>query len=161
MHARFGFCPPRLESLFPQSCGSPIIKSHWSASLLSGVLGTGLPGLGTEHLPGALCSGTGSPALGLLRKGTPLASRVARGVSGPSSSCVWNPRVFADDARECPCPFVLCIQPQGCLRRGVRGFLPESVSLLRQLMDNCFLGLNLLSPAHHSYQFAGPWATHE
>ena len=31
----------------------------------SGVLGTGLPGLGTEHLPGALCSGTGSPALGL------------------------------------------------------------------------------------------------
>ena len=29
----------------------------------------------------------------------PLASRVAQGVSGPSSSCVWNPRVFADDAR--------------------------------------------------------------
>ena len=27
-----------------------------------------------------------------LRKGTPLASRVAQGVSGPSSSCVWNPR---------------------------------------------------------------------
>ena len=23
-------------------------------------MGTGLPGLGTEHLPGALCSGTGS-----------------------------------------------------------------------------------------------------
>ena len=33
-----------------------------------------------------------------VRKGTPLASRVAQGVSGPSSSCVWNPRVFADDA---------------------------------------------------------------
>ena len=33
--------------------------------ICSGVLGTGLPGLGTEHLPGALCSGTGSPALGL------------------------------------------------------------------------------------------------
>ena len=32
-----------------------------------------------------------------LRKGTPLASRVAQGVSGPSSSCVWNPRVFLDD----------------------------------------------------------------
>ena len=27
--------------------------------------GSGLPILGTEHLPGALCSGTGSPALGL------------------------------------------------------------------------------------------------
>ena len=24
------------------------------------------------------------------------ASRVVQGVSGPSSSCVWNPRVFAD-----------------------------------------------------------------
>ena len=35
----------------------------------------------------------------LLKKGTPLASRVAQGVSGPSSSCVWNPRVFADGAR--------------------------------------------------------------
>ena len=33
-----------------------------------------------------------------MRKGTPLASRVAQGVSGPSSSCVWNQRVFADDA---------------------------------------------------------------
>ena len=40
------------------------------------------------------------PLCGLtcLRKGTPLASRVAQGVSGPSSSCVWNPRVFADPA---------------------------------------------------------------
>ena len=37
-----------------------------------------------------------------LRKGIPLASRVAHGVSGPSSSCVWNPRVFADDARAWP-----------------------------------------------------------
>ena len=44
----------------------------------------------------------------------------AQGVSGPSSSCVWNPRVFLDDARECQCPFVLCLHPQGCLRRGVR-----------------------------------------
>ena len=40
-----------------------------------------------------------SQASSCLRKGTPLASRVAQGVSGPSSSCVWNPRVFADDAR--------------------------------------------------------------
>ena len=49
----------------------------------------------------------------LMRKGTPLASRVAQGVSGPSSSCVWNPRVFADDARALHCPFVLCLPPQG------------------------------------------------
>ena len=55
-----------------------------------------------------------------LKKGTPLASRVAQGVSGPSSSCVWNPRVFADCARGWQYPFVLCLNPQGCLRRGVR-----------------------------------------
>ena len=34
--------------------------------------------------------------------------------AGPSSSCVWNPRVFADDARGWQCPFVLCLHPQGC-----------------------------------------------
>ena len=44
----------------------------------------------------------------------------AQGVSGPSSSRVWIPRVFADDARGWQCPFVLCLHPQGCLRRGVR-----------------------------------------
>ena len=43
--------------------------------------------------------GQESQASSCLRKGTPLASPVARGVSGPSSSCVWNPRAFADDAR--------------------------------------------------------------
>ena len=40
----------------------------------------------------------------------------AQGVSGPSSSCVWNPRVFADDARGWQCPFVLCLHPQGCIK---------------------------------------------
>ena len=64
--------------------------------------------------------GQESQASSCLRKGTPLASRVAQGVSGPSSSGVWNPRVFADDARGWQCPFVLCLHPQGCLRRGVR-----------------------------------------
>ena len=44
-----------------------VARESWARnpSLLPGVLGSGLPGLGTEHLPGALCSGTGSPALGL------------------------------------------------------------------------------------------------
>ena len=69
--------------------------------------------------------GQESQASSCLRKGTPLASRVAQGVSGPSSSCVWNPRVFADDARGWQCPFVLCLQPQGCLRRGVRASGPS------------------------------------
>ena len=45
--------------------------------------------------------GQESQASSCLRKGTPLASRVAQGVSDPWSSCVWNPRVFTDDARVC------------------------------------------------------------
>ena len=73
-----------------------------------------------------------------MRKGTPLASRVAQGVSGPSSSCVWNPRVFADDARGWQCPFVSgpawCPlpelgpgfpgHPRPALATGIKVFLP-------------------------------------
>ena len=44
----------------------------------------------------------------------PLASRVAQGVSGPSSSCVWNPRVFADDPRGWQCPFARAAELQLC-----------------------------------------------
>ena len=29
VHKRFYLCPPRVESLFPQSCGNPVIKSCW------------------------------------------------------------------------------------------------------------------------------------
>ena len=53
------------------------------------------------------------------RNGTPLASRVVLRVIGHLSSCVWNPRIFPDDARGCQGLFVLCLHPQGCLRRGV------------------------------------------
>ena len=35
-------------------------------------------------------------------------------------SCVWNLRDFPDDAQGCQCPLVLCLHPQGFLRRGVR-----------------------------------------
>ena len=52
--------------------------------------------------PGAFGLGRAQPQ----RRG---ASPCAQGVSGPSSSCVWNPRVFADDARGWQCPFVLCL----------------------------------------------------
>ena len=71
--------------------------------------------------------GQESQASSRLRKGAPLASRVVQGGSGLSSSCVWNLRVFPDDARGCQCPFVLCLSPQGCLRRGVpaSGSSPE------------------------------------
>ena len=64
--------------------------------------------------------GQQSQASSCLRKGTPLASRVVQGDTGTSSSCVWNPRVFPDDARGCQCRLGLCLHPQGCLRRGVR-----------------------------------------
>ena len=47
-----------------------------------------------------------------MRKGTPLASRVAQGVSGPSSSCVWTPRVFADDAPPKQSPDSKTARPQ-------------------------------------------------
>ena len=49
-----------------------------------------------------------------------VASRVVQGATGPSSSCVWNPRVFPDTARGCQCRLGVCLHPQGCLRRGVR-----------------------------------------
>ena len=58
-----------------------------------------------------------SQASSCLRKGTPLASRVAQGVSGPSSSCVWNPRVFADDARGCSDP--MDCSPPGSVVHGI------------------------------------------
>ena len=41
-----------------------------------------------------------SQAMSFLRNGTPLASRVVHGVSGPLN-CVWNLQVFPDDARGC------------------------------------------------------------
>ena len=45
--------------------------------------------------------GQESQATSFLRNGTPLASRVVHGVSGPLSNCVWNLQVFPDDARGC------------------------------------------------------------
>ena len=64
--------------------------------------------------------GQESQASSCLSNETLLASRVIQGVSGPLSSCVWNLRVFPEDAWGSQCPFVLCLPPQGCLQRGVR-----------------------------------------
>ena len=58
------------------------------------------------------------PRLGL-RHGTPLASRGVQGVRCHLSSCIWNLRVFPEDAPGCKCHFVFPLHPQGCLRRGV------------------------------------------
>ena len=61
----------------------------------------------------------GRPCL-VLRHGTPLATRVVHGVKGHVFSCIWNLRVFPDDAWRCQCPFELRVDPQGCVGRGVR-----------------------------------------
>ena len=45
--------------------------------------------------------GQESQASSFLRNGTPLASRVVHGVSGPLSNCLWNLQVFPDNARGC------------------------------------------------------------
>ena len=56
--------------------------------------------------------------------GTLLASPVVHGVTGHFSSCVWYLRVSPDDTLGCQCPFVLCLHPQGCLRRGAHWEVP-------------------------------------
>ena len=53
------------------------------------------------------------------RNGTPHASLVLQGMTGHLSICVWNLRVFPYYAWGCQYPFVLCIHPQVCFRRGV------------------------------------------
>ena len=54
--------------------------------------------------------------------GTLLASPVVHGVTGHLSICMWNLWVFLDDAPGCHCPFVLCLDPQDCLRVVCKGF---------------------------------------
>ena len=77
-----------------QLCRETAIRVSTSPDSLRPALSLGGQASPWECSPGrSLCLRKSS-----VRKGTPLASRVAQGVSGPSSSCVWNPRVFADDA---------------------------------------------------------------
>ena len=40
-------------------------------------------------------------------------------MTGHLSKCLWDLRVFLDDARGCQCPFVLCLHPQVFLQRSV------------------------------------------
>ena len=101
--------------------GTPLGLAQWKRASSRGQAGTsGFLSVSDSdrRVPAEL--GQESQALSCLRKGTPLASSGVQGVSGPSSSCVRNLRVFPAVARGCQCPFVLCLHPQGCLRRGVR-----------------------------------------
>ena len=64
LHARFCFYPPRLESLFPLVCRSPIIKSHWPSRPDS--LGTPSPFVRSSGWEGSEPSQRGRASLVLL-----------------------------------------------------------------------------------------------
>ena len=118
--------------------GIPLGLAQWKRASSRGEAGT--PGFlsvldSDRRVPAEL--GQESQASSCLRMGTPLASRVVQGVSGPSSSCVWNPRVFADDAQGWQCPFLLCLHPQGCLRRGVPASGPSQERNVNRRRSAC------------------------
>ena len=108
------------------SLGTLLDLAQWNRASSRGEAGTSgfLSILDSDRrVPAEL--GLESQASSCLRKGNPLASRDVQGVYGHWSSCVWNLRVFLDDARGCQCPFVLCLHPQGGLRRGVQASGPS------------------------------------
>ena len=62
----------------------------------------------------------------VLRHGTPLASQVVHGVSGHLSSCIWNLRLFPEDATGLSVPFHVLTSSLGLhLKRcpGIRTYL--------------------------------------
>ena len=98
--------------------GTKLGLAHWKRASSRGEAGTsGFLSVTDSNFRVPAELGQESQASSCLRKGTPLASRDAHRVSGPSSSCVWNPRVFPNDARGCQCLFVLCLHPQGPSKR--------------------------------------------
>ena len=88
--------------------GTPLGLSQWkraSCRVEAGTSGFLSNSDSDRSVPAEL--GQESQAMYFLRNGTPLASRVVHGVSGPLSNCMWNLPVFTDDARGWQCPFVL------------------------------------------------------
>ena len=87
---------------FAGPLGSPLGFAQWKRAPSRGEAGTSdfLSVLDSDiRVPAEL--GQERQATSFLRNGTPLASRVVHGVSGPLSNCVWNLQVFPDDARGC------------------------------------------------------------
>ena len=87
---------------FAGPLGSPLGFAQWKRASSRGEAGTSdvLSVLDSDiRVPAEL--GQESQATSFLRNGTPLASRVVHGFSGPLSNCVWNLQVFPDDARWC------------------------------------------------------------
>ena len=82
--------------------GTPLGLSQWkraSSRVEAGTSGFLSNSDSDRTVPAEL--GQESQAMSFLRNGTPLASRVVLGVSGPLSNCVWNLQVFPDDAWGC------------------------------------------------------------
>ena len=101
--------------------GTLLGSAQWKRASSRGEAGTsGFLSVSDSDCTVPAVLGQESHASSCLRNGILLASRVVPGVSGPLSSCVYTLRVFLDDERGCQCPFVLCLHPQVCLRRGVR-----------------------------------------
>ena len=81
---------------------TPLGLSQWKRASSRVEAGTSgfLSNSDSDHsVPAEL--GQESQAMSFLRNGTPLASRVVHGVSGPLSNCVWTLQVFPDDAWGC------------------------------------------------------------
>ena len=76
---------------------TPLGLAQWKRASSPGKAGTSVFLSGSDsarRVPAVL--GQESQESSCLRKGTPLASRGAQGVSGPLLSCVWNLRVFPE-----------------------------------------------------------------
>ena len=82
--------------------GTPLGMAQWKRASPRGDAGTsGFLSVSDSDRRVTAELGQESQATSFLRNGTPLASRVVHGVSGPLSNCVWNLQVFPDDARGC------------------------------------------------------------
>ena len=82
--------------------GTPLGMAQWKRASPRGEAGTsGFLSVSDSDRRVTADLGQESQATSFLRNGTPLASRVVHGISGPLSNCVWNLQVFPDDARGC------------------------------------------------------------
>ena len=82
--------------------GTPLGMAQWKRASPRGEAGTsGFLSVSDSDRRVTADLGQESQATSFLRNGTPLASRVVHGISGPLSNCVWNLHVFPDDAWGC------------------------------------------------------------
>ena len=87
---------------FAGPLGTPLGMAQWKRASPRGEAGTsGFLSVSDSDRRVTAELGQESQPTSFLRNGTPLASRVVHGVSGPLSNCVWNLQVFPDDARGC------------------------------------------------------------